>query len=542
MERIVRRVADGGFSFFELLLDENLCSGTVWVDTELVKELGGVNTYLAAKQKYELLLRAALDVNVELYEGEKDDRQYVALLDDEPDKLIAAGWKTDCYVIGKYSELLREHELFNLCLQAVIKEAQEVERLNKTLLYLEQMIGRTGKYWQIDEGAEPILIYCEGRIECDVLNTFSKQLGLALEQMGKKVILYNCKEMDMNQWMDLCMGQHFQAVIGMQSAVFSEKADRVCGKYLHDYVHGPKFNYIFDHPVMMHKYLEYSADDFYLLLHDAGHMEFAEKYLKKRSWLMPLAGIKSAGGMHEEDRCYDITFIGIYGDYRKEVRIIHQMNRRLRFIANRFLLKMRRNTNLTAEQALTETLAERGIYPLEQEFLELLYELCVVISCVMHYYRDRVIHVLLESGLCLDVFGESWQNCPLRRYSNLRCHPAVTVQESISVWQKSKLSLNIMSWHKSGFTERMAQIMMEKAVLITDTTAYLDKNYGDRDLLAFQLEKIDSLPGQIHKLLADTALRKEIAENGWQKTIRQHTWDIRAAQFLEILHSRMEAV
>lgn len=542
MHRIVKRADHGGISFLELLLNENLCSGAVWIETRLVSELGGINTYLAVKRKYELLLRAALDTNIELCEENRAaDRQYEELLDDHLDALKADGWKTDCYVIGKYSGLLRENGLFDACLNEVINEAEQEGRLNATLAYLEKMIGRTGVYQQIDEGSKPILIYREGRDECDVLNVFSDQMGRALEHAGKKVILYDCKKNGAKQWADVCMEQHFQAVIAMQSTVFCERASRGHKKYLHDYVYGPKFNYIFDHTVMMYEYLrEYDADDFYLLSHDAGHAAFAERYLKKKTYLFPLAGVKSGDRLYDDTkRCYDITFIGTYKDYRKEICAIHQMNRRIRFLANHFLLKMRSNTYMTAEQALLETLDDRGSRCLSDEaFAELLYSLRSVISCVMNYYREKAVRVLLEGGIGLDVFGDSWMECPLRRFSNLRCHPSVNVQESIAVWQKSKLSLNVMSWHKSGYTERVAQIMLEKAVLVTDATAYLEQTYGENDMLSFQLDELERLPEQVGRLLSDSGLRQKMAENGWRKTVTDHTWDIRAGQFLDILRSR----
>ena len=56
------------------------------------------------------------------------------------------------------------------------------------------------------------------------------------------------------------------------------------------------------------------------------------------------------------------------------------------------------------------------------------------------------------------------------------------------IWQQSKLSLNIMSWHKAGFTERMANIMLAGAVLVTDDTRYLEGRYENgKDLVSFGL-------------------------------------------------------
>lgn len=90
--------------------------------------------------------------------------------------------------------------------------------------------------------------------------------------------------------------------------------------------------------------------------------------------------------------------------------------------------------------------------------------------------------------------------------------------------EKSKLSLNIMSWHKGGFTERMANIMLAGAVLVTDDTTYLMGKYTDEDLLTFSLEEREKLSDKIKYLLDYEEYRKKIAQNGKQKTLLQHTW------------------
>ena len=156
----------------------------------------------------------------------------------------------------------------------------------------------------------------------------------------------------------------------------------------------------------------------------------------------------------------------------------------------------------------------------------------------MHYYRARVVQTILKSGIRLDVFGNSWQLSPLRRYPNLVCHPDVTVEESLVIYKQSRMSLNVMSWHKGGFTERMADIMLAGAVLVTDDTTYLRGRYDNSDMLIYQLDRLEQLPGQIAALLADEEQRLQMAERGRAKTAKEHTWDKRATQFLQILRER----
>ena len=538
MSRILKQASEG-IPFLELLLNENLCEGTIWIEKELAVRVGGVNTRLEAKRKYELLIRVAREIPVELVDAEEvQGKCCIKLEDDDAALSEACGWKTDCYVAGKYSGELQKNGVFDAVVQAILTEAAAAGRQEETLGFLEQMLRREEVYWSIAEGSRPILIYKGDDVCHNVLNVFADQFGAALARIGKQVMYFDCGKEEIGALTGY-MHQHIQAIVGVQSYLFSVKMkDEV--HYLHEYIYGPKYNFIFDHPVWMRQHLLHRYPDFYVLTHDENYVAFIKRYFGREAILFPPAGMISEE-TGECERIYDITFVGTWGNYWNEVLLIHQMERKKRFIANRFLLKMRRCPDITAEQALAEVLEERGVRICDADFLDLLYELRRVIYCVMHYYRDRVLRSILESGLRLDVFGDSWESCPLKRFPNLVCHPNVTVEESLKIWKQSKLSLNVMSWHKGGFTERMANIMLAGAVLVTDATTYLDGRYGEEDLLSFRLSERDGLPRRIKRLLEDDALRQKLAENGRQKTLREHTWEKRAEEFAELLLRRSRA-
>ena len=536
MARVLKQT-EGGVTWLELLLDETICEEPVWIEKEMAVRAGGVNAYLSAKQKYELLIRIAAETPVAFVDEKSDpDIKYIRFDDDEKNSGTDDGWKTDCYLIGRYSVELQTEGVFDDVITALLAEAQTAGRETKTITFLEHMIRKDAEYWKLAEGSCDILMYKGDDVCHNVLNIFAEQFGRALSRAGKKVKYFDCEKQDIGE-LTLYMNQHFQAVIGVQSYLFSVKMkDEV--HYLHEYIYGPKYNFIFDHPIWMRTHLKQQYPDFYVLTHDMNYVNFIEKYFHHNAILFPPAGMMS-DDIQEKERIYDLTFVGTYGDYWNEILLIHQMERKKRFLANHFLLIMRKNSALTAEGALQEVLKLRGMILSDDEFLDLLYDLRRVIYCVMHYYRNRVLRCILQSGIKLDVFGDSWMNCPLISYPNLICHPNVTVEESLDIWKKSKLSLNIMSWHKGGFTERMANIMLAGAVLVTDDTTYLMGKYTDEDLLTFSLEEREKLPDKIKYLFDHVEYRKIIAQNGKQKTLLQHTWDKRAEQFLDILDKRI---
>lgn len=524
-----------GIPFMEILLNEMVCQGTLAIPLQLVKQAGGVNRRLKAKQKYELILRIAKESSVLFIEGQVDEQKenYIFFFDNESEKSVSYEWQTDCYIIGKYSNELRESGFFDEAVKCVIDEAEKRNQMQQAALFLEEMIKHGEKYYIIDDAVRPILIYKGDPVCHNVLNVMAEQLGNALEEKGFQVIYFDCQEKDLEEIVPY-MYQRFQAIIGVQTYMFTIKChDKK--HYLHEYIYGPKYNFIFDHPIFLPEHILNEFEDCRLMTHDQNYIEFAKKYYGRKLELFPPAGI-ALEMKTDLIRKYDITFIGAYGDYRKELKMIYQMPREKRFLANHYLMCMKNYPELTAEEAFEQTLRRMKIRVEDDVFLNLLREMRRVVSCVMFYYREKVMDTILSSGLQIDVFGNCWKECILKhKYVNLICHTDTSALESVMVWKQSKLSLNVMSWHKAGFTERMAGIMLAGAVLVTDATSYLRGRYGNEDMLIFRLKSLEELPERINEILSNERKRSTIAQNGKEKTEREHTWKKRAEQFIDLL-------
>lgn len=527
--------------FFNILecnsITEEFC-----ISKELLRSVGGINKGLGAKRIYEVMLRLADKYALVLEDVCIESRLNVDFLDEEDCILkenstddVEEAVRTDCYIIAKYKEKLLAANLFNTYIEKLLSYCTscQVQGLQeKAVALLEAMLLGKEEYYRIDRQVQPILIYKGEDICHNVLNVFAEQLGMALERQGGLVEYFDPEEEGIQE-VTRYIGGHYRAIIGMQTYLFSVKmADEQT--YLHNLIDAPKYNFIFDHPVWMKSHLMGEIVDYAIFTHDENYVKFIEKYYEKRAYLFPPAGMQF--GEQGMEKIYDISFVGTYGDYWQEIIYIHQMDRKYRFLANRLLLELRQNPNRTVEDAFGEVLTYYHIEYTKDEFLELLYQMRRVIYCVTHYYRYRVMKTLLEAGLQVDVFGDSWQYCPLRSYGNLICHPNVDTQESLRVFALSKMSLNIMSWHKAGFTERMANILLAGSVLITDNTAYLKGRFEDqKDMLIFDLEEIENLPDKLKVYLEKEECREQIAQSGWKKAIGQHTWDCRAEELLNYI-------
>ena len=351
----------------------------------------------------------------------------------------------------------------------------------------------------------PFLFYYGVTYCYNILNHILKQLEQALKEKGYRVIAYDEQAEDINGLVRFA-GKRFLAVVGVQTYLFSVFL-KESNLFLHDVIYGPKLNLILDHPLWLKNQLAQVPDNSFVLTHDVHYQDFVEAYfpMVSGSMLFPPAFCN----MHSGDelppfnaRQYDVSFIGTYGDYRKKIKQILECQKDVRHLAAHFLQKMRIRTELTAEAAFQEVLVERKIRCSKEEFLELFFRMKPVMQCIMYYYREKVILHLLEAGVFVHIWGSSWKEAVLADHPMLQIHDDVTPKESIEIMKQSKISLNIMAWHKGGFTERMANIMEQGSILFTDHTTYDDGELCDgKNLCMFDLRRLNELSTRINEVL-----------------------------------------
>lgn len=523
-------------TFFNLLLDENLCAGEVYVPKQWIWEAGGINYKLNTKQKYELLLRIAEKHGFAVEQTEKiisDDYVMLEASDKISEKVSEESLETDCYILARYSSLLQKKKgYFELAVSSILEQSKCEGCENHIISWMEQMLGRTRQFEILEEAVSPVLIYKGTDVCNNMLNVFAEQFGNALENKGIRVEYFDEQKEPLGN-LTRYIGRYFRAIFGVQTYLFQIKmVDGVT--YLHEKIRGPKLHLILDHPIWLKSQLTHGYSNFFVLSHDRNYVNFVERYYGKKAIHFPIPGVQQK----KENflKKYDLTFVGSMGDYRQQIRNIRELRRQDQFLANRFLMTMRKEKNLSAEKAFEKAFElYRDQYVGERQ-LDIFYRLRKVIYLVMDYYRYWIIKTILDHGIKLDVFGDFWKNSVFGNYPNLICHPGVTVEESLEIYAQSRIALNIMSWHKDGFTERVANIMLARTVLLTDRTRYLEENYVDgEELLLFSLDELEKLPGIITDALRRNDRLEQIAEKGYQKTLHEHTWKRETEKLLSFL-------
>ncbi len=392
--------------------------------------------------------------------------------------------------------------------------------------------------------ADPILIIKDSTFCYGALYNFAIDLGAALERLGQDVEYFDFSSGNIGL-LDQFLGRSFSAVIGFQSPLFHAYLPDI-STYIVDYIQGPKLQMMLDNPLGLPNLVEKAPKDYYILTHDRDYKSYVDTFFPavQGSFILPpganvpstLDNICETGLTPILDRDIPVLFLGTYVNYRQFLPGLLNIHGSGRRIAGKYLSLQTRNPHQTPYELLDLTLAALNIgdISLEQK-KNLLMGLKDINRCISFYYKEKTIHALLSAGIPVTVVSDSWTRCPDYSNPNLTVLPSVDYSEIPALMQQSKICLNIMTAHKDGVTERIAQGLLAGCVTISDETRSLKEQFSDDEMLLFRLENIDSLPAQIASLLSDSDRMTSMSANGYKKAHNTLSWDVRANELVHIL-------
>lgn len=150
------------------------------------------------------------------------------------------------------------------------------------------------------------------------------------------------------------------------------------------------------------------------------------------------------------------------------------------------------------------------------------------------YFRENIIHEIISAGLKVTVCGNGWNALPISKEPNFDYRGLVPMKEVLAMMSHSKLVLNTLTWFKAGFHDRIPNAMLRHAALITDESSYINERFleNGKEMVHFSLSEISTLPDTINELLRDDGKQNEMAENGYEKALKEDTWEARVEEYL----------
>jgi len=440
---------------------------------------------------------------------------------DERDYTITndASALTYAYIIKKYIHTLKRSDTLYSYLERITHFLMQSNYIDNFKEYMSRMLYDDKYYAQIDQNTAPVLILSGDNTCYGVIKDFAYYLAEALISLGQAVITTDGKYGIIENIKNLKNIQ-IKCIIGFQ-------ATSLVNEFFRN-INTTKFIFLFDNPIFFSNCLRNLSDDYYILCQDGDYAKFMSTHLNIKNALhFPPAG-RGLGLAYNQDRIYDIVFIGTY--YPVATKLLTNDSCKKYF--NHLIM----NPSDNFEVSLNRFNNLHKIINEDEDLISLLFELKPIHQNAINHYRHLVIETIISSGINLHVFGDSWNNFESEYKSNLIIHPNINVDESLIVYSKAKIGLNIMSWHKAGMTERIANIMLSGAVCLSDETTYLREHFiEDEEIILFSLEALNHLTDKIHILLADIEYRTNIARKAYRKANKEHVWNTKARQILDIL-------
>ena len=173
----------------------------------------------------------------------------------------------------------------------------------------------------------------------------------------------------------------------------------------------------------------------------------------------------------------------------------------------------------------------------EEEFYLLEQILAPLDNYQRTYMRIKVIESLLNSGIKVSVVGTGWENYEGTGKENLNIisDKGVDIEEVVEMMGRSKIVLNNTNI-LDGMHERILTAMLANAVCVTNEYDLLNNFFEDgKEIVTFPLNHIESLPEIVKDLLDNPQKAEKIANAGYQKSLKKHTWQRRGEQIVKWL-------
>ncbi len=492
-----------------LLLEHSECVvyALVFRKTLLVNT-GSYNRFLTSNVNYEFLLRLA-------------EQGKVYSIPCGADKTVEFAPTTMAYIVRRYMEQLKGQNKLDETFWRIVHLAEQAGKKAEFSDAMNSFLTVARKYEQIVMDTAPILIMVSSDLEWyGVVDGFANSLADELVQMGQSVIITNGRYGDYyNIPQEKLLNQICKAVVGFQSPALQSATFRN--------VKGARYQFWLDNPIFSLEFFEKMPKETYVLCQDANYATFLrEHYSLEKAMQFPPAGMKSRDCNSE--KIYDLVFIGSY------IPVAHSTADD--DFVSEFIRYMQMHVDATVEQGVRAVWQKQGILFDEETLLDTIKRLGDVCHNLLHSYRHRVIESILDTGIAIHVFGESWYNYLGIGRENLVIHPKLMAEEALQVWSQAKIGLNIMNGHKAGMTERVANIMLCKTCCLSDETDYLKEHFCDgEDIVLFRADRLEDLTEKIKYLLQHDNERERIAQAGYKKALQEHTWEKRAKELRALI-------
>ena len=307
------------------------------------------------------------------------------------------------------------------------------------------------------------------------------------------------------------------------------------------YVEVPYVGWLVDHPTIHHQRLVQWNQNAYVVCVDKSHADMVGKFYDNVGGVsfLPHGGCYGNAKRPYKERKIDVLFSGSYTSSEAYLQQLQEnlepYEQQVAFI----LLTKMQEQNLTLEQALESFLIENEISFTNEEFTDLCLNFVEVDYFIRAFYREELLRTLTKNGICVDIYGDRWEQFACENKENLRLHEPLDFMESLDVMGNAKISLNSIPSFKGGGHERIFSAMLNGSLCVTDSNAYLEEEFvNGEEMFYYQRDDMQKAAEGIMYYLQHEEEAAKITDNAYKTASQRHTWEVRAKELLDILEEK----
>jgi glycosyltransferase involved in cell wall biosynthesis len=376
----------------------------------------------------------------------------------------------------------------------------------------------------------------KGQSQYDSLIIFLNEIASGFRNLGYEVDIIDLTDENVFKYLGDIVGKNYDFTFSFQGGINTLKLDN--GDVYLNLISNKHITYIVDHPTYHLQRLQQPVNNLTVLCVDNDASNLVKTFPAVReSYFMPLAGIKGSTNKPMSKREIDVLFTGTYSKPESVKSEFLKCSENLQIFFNEVSDYLISNVHETIDGALKRYLEALNI-PIDNDvkYIEYIPIGSSIDSYVRSYFRDKIIRLLVDSGVKVHVYGNGWDAFECNKSENLIIHEPLNYMKILEVMENSKIVLNIMPWFKDGFHDRIPCAMLNGAVCVTDSSKYIDKEFKDNeDIVLYSLEKLDELPNTIKNIIQNEELMEGIASRGYDNAAKNHHWMNRVLEIEKIM-------
>lgn len=360
---------------------------------------------------------------------------------------------------------------------------------------------------------------------------FTQCLKREFEQLGADVEVCSFTMETLHE-LERYIGKSFDMIIDFNSILPGAVIDT--GEYLLDKINAPFYNYLLDHPLYHHEYLKVRLQNYRAICIDRDHATYVKHYYSHISKVLflPLGGMGESEETYAEQK-YKVSLSGTYTSEEKIKTIINDLETDMSQRIYDLIDIMQSDFTCTFERAMKRLIEEKYKHFPMKNFAQAMHFHFLADMYSRAKSRHQVIEKIVSSGIELHVLGHGYDEYHGKGRENLIMHGAATFSESFQFIRQSRISLNVLPGFKDGAHDRIFSAMLNRSVVLTDNSIYLNQKFThEKDILFYDIKELDNLPEIIKNSLSTETILEQIRNNAYHKVKLNHTWKNRCIDLL----------